>query len=345
MIGHDARQRQRRHVERDGIGKRVAARRDRREEIVAGHDVLEAVRVEHRVDQPFVGVQQDQQLQVQRRAREHHREARRISQPFAAPALDHRGRCQQREADPAGELIHHRQPRRKRTEADAQHRRLAHREQRRRADGRGGGRAQQAEDDPEHQRCQRGDEHGSARRKRAVAPRLERDAVHLHAERTPIARARHERVRRDDRQRQAARAARAFWDGDRDVLELVRRRPRRQRRPIGQDRDDGQRRGVAACAAYANRGVPRHVAFEPRQRKLRTLGGPREGQLPLPLAVVEAVKQSRPVVRHLHDQAGVEAVEEDHGRGAREGAEQAASERGADVSPHAEARSAPATER
>jgi hypothetical protein len=70
-----------------------------------------------------------------------------------------------------------------------------------------------------------------------------------------------------------------------------------------------------------------------------------KGQFPLPLAVVKAVQQSRAVVRHLHDQAGVEAVEEDHGRGARKGAEQAASERGADVSPHAETPSAPATER
>ena len=99
--------------------------------------------------------------------------------------------------------------------------------------------------------------------------------------------------------------------------------------------------------APRTRTVASHVTLRssPASGSSRTLGGPREGQLPLPLAVVEAVKQSRPVVRHLHDQAGVEAVEEDHGRGAREGAEQAASERGADVSPHAEARSAPATER
>ena len=87
---HDACERRRENIQPRRIGKRIAARRDRREVQVAAEHALEAVRVEHRVADRHVGVEQHEQFQEERGGGEGGGETRGIAQRPAAPVLDAR---------------------------------------------------------------------------------------------------------------------------------------------------------------------------------------------------------------------------------------------------------------
>ena len=196
--------RQRRDVQTRRVREPVVARRQRGEIPAPGDDILKTVRLEERVADRHVGMQQDQELREKRRGRKRDRKARGVAKRGAA----NRGR-RPREGDD-GDRRPDRHPRgdpgvvRVRTGSVRDDGTDGCAEQNRAADRGSGGDAEQRDRDA----------HGRRRDRDALERRsrwqhdpgwFDRDGIDHEAERSAIAGTRHEGVRRPHLDRQSRR--------------------------------------------------------------------------------------------------------------------------------------------